>query len=82
MAIREIRLKSRVCGKLEGGTDLGEVTEGSVKEMTSELSPAAGGGVSQAKGGVVPESHVCLPPSGHVGQVTLPPRDSISSSVK
>ena len=49
-----------MCGKHEAGTDLGEVTEGSVKEMAFELSPAGGGGVSQAEGGVVPESQVCL----------------------
>lgn len=39
---------------------LGEVREGSVKEEAFKLSPEGGVGASQAKGGVMPESQVCL----------------------
>lgn len=36
------------------------VREGAGKEKALQLSPEDGVGVSQAKGGVIPESQVCL----------------------
>lgn len=36
------------------------VREGAVKEKALQLSPEDGVGVSQAKGGVIPECQVCL----------------------
>ena len=53
-----------------------------MKETAFERSPEGGAGVSQAEGGVIPESQACLGPAGYVGQGALPLSDSVSSPIK